>query len=106
MIIMFCSMVLNVIDSIAVSGCQYGDDDDPGNLEFDWLEVQLKQFRDKNIQVSMRLNLESGSRMTDANKIAFFPAGVSYGWVTFARALSCLMSDNRTYSSFTGKLLP
>ncbi|EKM80275.1 hypothetical protein AGABI1DRAFT_120307 [Agaricus bisporus var. burnettii JB137-S8] len=35
----------------AVGGCQYGDDDDPGNLEFDWLEVQLKQFRDKNIQV-------------------------------------------------------
>jgi len=35
----------------AVDGCIYNDPDDPGNLQFDWLEVQLKIFRDRGMQV-------------------------------------------------------
>ncbi|KAL0950019.1 hypothetical protein HGRIS_010027 [Hohenbuehelia grisea] len=35
----------------AVGGCQYLDRDDPGNLQFDWLEVQLTMFRERNMQV-------------------------------------------------------
>jgi hypothetical protein len=35
----------------AVGGCEYKDRDDPGNLEFDWLEVQLKYFRARDMQV-------------------------------------------------------
>jgi endopolyphosphatase len=38
---------------IAVGGCQYTDPEDPGNLEFDWLEVQLNSFRNRNMQVSL-----------------------------------------------------
>jgi hypothetical protein len=52
---------------IAVGGCQYGDGDDPGNLQFDWLEVQLKQFRDRNILVSMWLNLYSWKQVGHAD---------------------------------------
>ncbi|KAL5507973.1 hypothetical protein ACEPAH_5591 [Sanghuangporus vaninii] len=35
----------------AVGGCEYGDDDDPGNLQFDWLEVQLDRYRERGLQV-------------------------------------------------------
>jgi len=34
-----------------VGGCNYNEPDDPGNLQFDWLEVQLKIFRDRGMQV-------------------------------------------------------
>ncbi|KAF4574592.1 hypothetical protein EYR36_005940 [Pleurotus pulmonarius] len=36
----------------AVGGCEYTDRDDPGNLQFDWLEVQLTMFRERKMQVS------------------------------------------------------
>lgn len=36
---------------IAVGGCEYPDKEDPGNLQFDWLEVQLDGFRERNMQV-------------------------------------------------------
>lgn len=36
---------------IVVGGCPYGDPDDPGNLELDWLEVQLKEYMDRGMQV-------------------------------------------------------
>lgn len=36
----------------AVGGCEYGEADDPGNLEFDWLEVQLDRYRNRGMQVS------------------------------------------------------
>ncbi|KAG5724344.1 Endopolyphosphatase [Termitomyces sp. T112] len=35
----------------AVGGCGFHDRNDPGNLEFDWLEVQLKMYRHRNMQV-------------------------------------------------------
>ncbi|KAF9009052.1 Metallo-dependent phosphatase-like protein [Cyathus striatus] len=35
----------------AISGCPYLDRDDPGNLQFDWLEVQLKMYRERGMQV-------------------------------------------------------
>jgi len=35
----------------AVGGCEFNDRDDPGNLQFDWLAVQLKSFRSRNMQV-------------------------------------------------------
>lgn len=34
-----------------VSGCVYTARDDPGNLQLDWLEVQLKMYRERGIQV-------------------------------------------------------
>jgi len=34
-----------------VNGCPYRDREDAGNLELDWLEVQLKMYRDRNMQV-------------------------------------------------------
>ncbi|KAG6821271.1 hypothetical protein H0H93_002381 [Arthromyces matolae] len=35
----------------AVGGCGFHDRDDPGNLELDWLEVQLKTYRRRGMQV-------------------------------------------------------
>ncbi|KAJ7498910.1 hypothetical protein FB451DRAFT_1014537, partial [Mycena latifolia] len=35
----------------AVGGCEFKDRDDAGNLQFDWLEVQLKGFRARGMQV-------------------------------------------------------
>ncbi|KAL9712723.1 Endopolyphosphatase [Leucoagaricus gongylophorus] len=35
----------------AVNGCPYHDRKDAGNLELDWLEVQLKMYRDRSMQV-------------------------------------------------------
>ncbi|KAI9512181.1 Metallo-dependent phosphatase-like protein [Russula earlei] len=35
----------------AAGGCEYGEPDDPGNLQFDWLDVQLKIFRRRGMQV-------------------------------------------------------
>jgi len=34
-----------------VGGCEYLEPNDPGNLQFDWLEVQLKMFRKRGMQV-------------------------------------------------------
>ena len=36
---------------LAVGGCAFKDREDAGNLEFDWLEVQLKGFRARGMQV-------------------------------------------------------
>ncbi|KAJ7228655.1 endopolyphosphatase, partial [Mycena pura] len=35
----------------AVGGCEFKDREDAGNLQFDWLEVQLKGFRARGMQV-------------------------------------------------------
>ncbi|KAL0579696.1 Endopolyphosphatase [Marasmius crinis-equi] len=35
----------------AVNGCPYSEPNDPGNLQLDWLEVQLKGFRERGMQV-------------------------------------------------------
>ncbi|RDB22520.1 Endopolyphosphatase [Hypsizygus marmoreus] len=35
----------------AVGGCTFRDADDPGNLQLDWLEVQLKHYRNRGLQV-------------------------------------------------------
>jgi len=35
----------------AVGGCEYREPDDPGNLQLDWLEVQLRTFRQRGMQV-------------------------------------------------------
>jgi len=34
-----------------VRGCEYKDPDDAGNLEFDWLNVQLSMFRSRKMKV-------------------------------------------------------
>jgi hypothetical protein len=38
----------------AVGGCEWTDRNDAGNLEFDWLEVQLTEFRRRGVHVSCR----------------------------------------------------
>ncbi len=40
---------------IAVGGCEYREPDDPGNLQFDWLEVQLKMYRKRGVQVHISI---------------------------------------------------
>jgi len=35
----------------AVGGCEPTDPEDPGNLQLDWLEVQLSMFRSRGMQV-------------------------------------------------------
>ena len=35
-----------------MEGCEYGKAEDPGNLQFDWLEVQLNMYRERGMQVS------------------------------------------------------
>lgn len=39
------------LGQIAVGGCEYREPDDPGNLQLDWLEVQLRTFRQRGMQV-------------------------------------------------------
>ncbi|KAF8165337.1 endopolyphosphatase [Crassisporium funariophilum] len=34
-----------------VAGCAYTEPNDPGNLELDWLEVQLRMYRNRGMQV-------------------------------------------------------
>lgn len=35
----------------AVGGCEYKDPEDAGNLQFDWLDVQLGIFRSRGMKV-------------------------------------------------------
>lgn len=35
----------------AVGGCQLHDSNDPGNMQFDWLDVQLQLYRQRGMQV-------------------------------------------------------
>ncbi|KAF8621618.1 hypothetical protein AX15_007637 [Amanita polypyramis BW_CC] len=35
----------------AVHGCPYNEPEDPGNMEFDWLETRLRNYRDRGMQV-------------------------------------------------------
>ncbi|KAI0776087.1 hypothetical protein BD413DRAFT_526378 [Trametes elegans] len=46
----------------AVGGCERSDPQDPGNLQFDWLEVQLKMFRDRGMQVWLSGHVPPSSR--------------------------------------------
>ncbi|KAH9943409.1 uncharacterized protein BXZ73DRAFT_97450 [Epithele typhae] len=46
----------------AVGGCKYSDPQDPGNLQFDWLEVQLQMFRERNMQVWLSGHVPPSSR--------------------------------------------
>ena len=41
----------------AVGGCDPKDPEDPGNLQYDWLEVQLQTFRRRGMQVSITVLL-------------------------------------------------
>jgi len=45
-------LLLTLSRLVAVSGCEYRQTNDPGNLQFDWLDVQLGIFRDKGVKVS------------------------------------------------------
>ncbi|EGO01896.1 hypothetical protein SERLA73DRAFT_49578, partial [Serpula lacrymans var. lacrymans S7.3] len=38
-------------DTDSFSGCEYREPNDPGNLQFDWLDVQLEMFRSRGMQV-------------------------------------------------------
>lgn len=37
--------------SSAVAGCPFTEPDDAGNLQLDWVDVQLKSYRDRNMLV-------------------------------------------------------
>jgi len=34
-----------------VAGCPFKELNDPGNLQIDWLEVQLEEYRNRGMQV-------------------------------------------------------
>ena len=44
-------MLVAMATRAAVGGCEAKNPDDPGNLQFDWLEVQLRTFRSRGMQV-------------------------------------------------------
>ncbi|KAI0650721.1 Metallo-dependent phosphatase-like protein [Trametes meyenii] len=46
----------------AVGGCARSDPQDPGNLELDWLEVQLQMFRERGMQVWLSGHIPPSSR--------------------------------------------
>ncbi|KAI0335497.1 hypothetical protein GY45DRAFT_1316828 [Cubamyces sp. BRFM 1775] len=46
----------------AVGGCARTEPQDPGNLELDWLEVQLQMFRDRGMQVWLSGHIPPSSR--------------------------------------------
>ncbi|OBZ76592.1 Endopolyphosphatase [Grifola frondosa] len=46
----------------AVGGCEYTDPQDPGNLQFDWLSVQLEMFRRRGMQVWLTGHVPPSSR--------------------------------------------
>ena len=52
-------------DGAAVGGCGHSDPQDPGNLEFDWLEVQLQSFRDRKMQVRFRTVVRLAGHIID-----------------------------------------
>ena len=45
----------------AVGGCEAHDATDPGNLQLDWLEVQLQAFRSRGMQVRRNVSTERRS---------------------------------------------
>ena len=52
-------------DNKAVNGCEWvnraevgGENADPGNLELDWFEDQLKLFRERGMKVRMSFLLD------------------------------------------------
>ena len=74
---------------IAVGGCEYREPDDPGNLQFDWLEVQLKMFRQREMQVPCAIissnpfstvfaGLDNWARTTVAGEL--LPRMCQYPW--------------------------
>lgn len=44
--------ILHTSYLLAVGGCEYTQHNDPGNLQLDWLEVQLGIFRERGVGVS------------------------------------------------------
>ncbi|PIL37181.1 hypothetical protein GSI_00873 [Ganoderma sinense ZZ0214-1] len=46
----------------AVGGCEHSDPQDPGNLQFDWLDVQLELFRSRKMQVWLSGHVPPSSR--------------------------------------------
>lgn len=66
-----------------MSGCPYDEPEDPGNLEFDWLEAKLARYRERGMQVWM----------------------IGTDWISFLRARE-LKSTARTRSSIPGQLFP
>ncbi len=48
-----CILTSRYDDQTAVGGCEHSDPQDPGNLQFDWLDVQLQLFRSRKMQVRL-----------------------------------------------------
>lgn len=51
--------VFSLSDSLsweAVGGCSYNEPNDPGNLQFTWLEDQLISYRERQMQVRSKVN--------------------------------------------------
>ena len=48
-----CILTSNHDNRTAVGGCEHSEPQDPGNLQFDWLDVQLEMFRSRKMQVRL-----------------------------------------------------
>jgi endopolyphosphatase len=45
------SLTFDVKMCSVVAGCPFKEPNDPGNLQIDWLEVQLEEYRNRGMQV-------------------------------------------------------
>ena len=52
-------LLLMLFHRPAVGGCEYTQPNDPGNLQLDWLDVQLGVLRDKGIKVGIVCSLSA-----------------------------------------------
>jgi len=76
----------NHVCQIAVGGCEHYEPDDPGNLQFDWLEVQLKMFRKRGVQVPKKRSHVLGlASMTNFHR---------FGSVATYHRLQAIISQN------------
>ena len=88
----------------AVGGCEYTDAQDPGNLELDWLEVQLDRYRDRGMQVRNTQFVDDLKRLF-GNEL-FRSLGINAMLIIICYATIILGLDIWACSAIPGKLLP
>ena len=79
----------------AVGGCEYKQPNDPGNLQLDWLDVQLGVLRDKGIKVSLPHTLPKPQPPVPDQTRGFHICD-GYGVLTCARILSGMVDGTRS----------
>lgn len=85
----------------AVGGCEFGDRDDPGNLQLDWLEVQLETYRERGMQV--RVFILVTSCFVFYNRLCVlglaYRSRTSIFWKLLPRVCECVYAYERYFVS-------